>query len=555
MKHQNKSLWHLPLFTLVGVLLLCTLSNTSAQNASQIAEKALASTVYLEMQDRNGAPLGWGSGFFIRHNLIATNYHVIKGAAGGVAKLIGNDRTYTLKGITAMDEINDLVLLHVGDGMYAVKSLPLGDSDAIRIGETVYVLGNPLGLEGTVSKGIISSRRNIDTKELLQMTAPISPGSSGGPVLNQKGNVIGVSASTHRDPSAQNLNFAIPSNYLQVLLNRSGIAKPFSPESEPMSLDFYDFWGVLRGAMGDHEGAIVYFDTAIKLNPDNAVIYRYRGNAKVNLGQYFAAIEDYDMAIHLDSDDATLYHYRGLAKTELGQYLAAIADYDIAIRLEPSFASYYHRGIAKADLGKYLAAIIDYNTAIRLRPDVADTHIKRGLARTGLGQHIAAIIDYNTALRIEPDDATAYYYRGNAKANLGRYFAAIADYDPALHFKPNYIRAYMKRGLAKAESGQHFSAIADYDAVIRLSPDDATAYYYRGVTKANLGQHFSAVADYDTAIRLNPDYAAAYYNRAIAKESLGSLWEAKQDFRIALKLMEQNGDQSAKAKIELRRNR
>ena len=69
----------------------------------------------------------------------------------------------------------------------------IGDSDKVRIGETVYVAGNPKGLEGTFSDGIISSRRDKDTTERLQMTAPISPGSSGGPVLNKKGEVIGVS--------------------------------------------------------------------------------------------------------------------------------------------------------------------------------------------------------------------------------------------------------------------------------------------------------------------------------------------------------------------------
>ena len=559
MKQQNKPLWQLSLFTLVILLLLCTCNNTPAQTMPQGAEKALESTVHIEMHDKDGASLGWGSGFFIRQNVVATNYHVIRGAAGGTAKLIGKDKTYTLKGVTAIDETNDLALLEVGDGMpvYGIKPLALGNSDAVRIGETVYVVGNPLGLEGTVSKGIISGRnRDIEKKKLLQMTAPISPGSSGGPVLNHKGEVIGVSLGGDPRQEAQNLNFAIPSNHLKTLLNRSEIAKPFSPGKQPITPGIYELWGVLRHAMGDHEGAIIYFDDAIKRSPDDVSIYSYRGNAKANLGRYFAAITDYDAAIRLNPDDASIYYYRGNAKAELGQHSAAIADYDITIRLNPDYAIVYHyRGLAKAELGEYFAAIIDYNTAIRLRSDVADTHINRGLARTGLGQYIAAIIDYNKAIHSDPDDATAYYYRGVAKATLGRYFAAIADYDSAIHFKPNYIRAYIKRGLAKTESGQYFAAIADYDAAIRLNPDDATAYYYRGVAKATLGQHFPAVADYDTAIRLNPDYAAAYYNRAIAKESLGSLWEAKQDFRIALKLMEQNGDQSFKTKIEARRNR
>ena len=113
MKHQNKSLWQPLLIIPVIVLIFCTISTVPAQTAPQIAEKALAATVYLEMQDSNGVPLGFGSGFFVRDNLIATNYHVIEGAARGTAKLVGQFSTYTIEGVTATDKTNDLALLKV----------------------------------------------------------------------------------------------------------------------------------------------------------------------------------------------------------------------------------------------------------------------------------------------------------------------------------------------------------------------------------------------------------------------------------------------------------
>ena len=182
MKQKKKLLWQLPLIILVTVLLCCITSN--AQTVPQIAEKALAATVSLEMQDRNGVVLGFGSGFFVRHDLIATNYHVIEGAAHGTAKLAGKDLTYTIEGITAADPTNDLALLKVKlptilGILSGIQPLLLDDSDTVRVGETVYVAGNPLGFEGTISDGIISGRRDRNTKERFQMTAPISPGSSG----------------------------------------------------------------------------------------------------------------------------------------------------------------------------------------------------------------------------------------------------------------------------------------------------------------------------------------------------------------------------------------
>ena len=486
MRHQKKILWHLALVTIVGVLLCCTISN--AQTVPQIAEKALAATVSLEMRDRNGIPLGQGSGFFVRHNLIATNYHVIEGAAHGTAKLAGKDMTYTIEGITVADPTNDLALLKVKlpnilTILVGIQPLTLGDSDTVRVGETVYVVGNPMGLEGTISDGIISSLRNINTKERLQMTAPISPGSSGGPVLNRKGEVIGVSVATYREVYAQNLNFAIPSNDLKTLVARSGIVNPFQEESQSISAETYFIRGREKFGLGDYEAAIADFDAVIRLKPDNTLAYCGRGFAKEGLGQYFAAISDYDTAIRLKPDDAYAYVSRGNAKSNLGQYSAAISD---------------------------------YNTAIRLKPDYAYTYYSRGNAKSNLGQYSAAISDYNTAIRLKPDDAYAYVSRGNAKSNLG----------------------------------QHSAAISDYDTAIRLKPDDVDAYLNRGNAKGRLGQYFAAISDYDTAIRLKPDDALAYYNRGLTKGMLKRFWEEKQDLRTALKLAKQNGDESLKAKIE-----
>ena len=247
MKHRDKLLWTFPRVVIVALLLFCTISTALAQTtlpAEDIAEKALAATVYLEMKDKNGKTLGIGSGFFVKPNLIATNYHVIEGAAKGTAKLVGKYTTYNIEGVTATDKTNDLALLKVT--AYGIKPLSLGDSDVVRIGETVYVAGNPKGLEGTFSDGIISSRRDKNTKERLQMTAPISPGSSGGPVLNRKGEVIGISFAGHQALDAQNLNFAIPSKYLKTLLIRSSTSRPLGQSNVSISAETYLLWGYAK---------------------------------------------------------------------------------------------------------------------------------------------------------------------------------------------------------------------------------------------------------------------------------------------------------------------
>ena len=186
--------------------------------ATPLAQKALNATVYLEVE-RGGGRRARGSGFFVRPGYVATNYHVIEGAETTIARLVGTETTYTMEKIVATDEKHDLAIIKVIGGTAA--ELTLGNSDEIRIGETVYAVGNPKGLQGTVSKGIVSSMRDFGQNGIrIQIDAPISQGNSGGPVLNEKGEVIGVSVSGIQGIDAQNLNFAVPSNYLKALLRR-----------------------------------------------------------------------------------------------------------------------------------------------------------------------------------------------------------------------------------------------------------------------------------------------------------------------------------------------
>ena len=223
--HEMKRFTTNWLWLLCAVVLVCVRANlANAQTAQEIAKKAFGSTVLLVMEDANGQSLSLGSGFFVRDGEIASNLHVVEGAVRGYAKLVGQKTKYDLEGITAVDPERDLVVLKIVPTGSPVLSL--GNSDAVQVGEFVYAVGNPQGLEGTFSQGIVSSIREVGTDKLLQITAPISPGSSGGPVLNSKGKVIGVSVATFR--GGQNLNFAIPVNYLKMLLEKSGPAKPLA---------------------------------------------------------------------------------------------------------------------------------------------------------------------------------------------------------------------------------------------------------------------------------------------------------------------------------------
>ena len=212
-------------FMVGGLVLLCGTTVADDLPRQEIAEIALDSTVHLSFTDAKGNR--WtGSGFVVHDGYIATNHHVVDNMWIGSAKLVGEEEIYPVETILDIDKERDLAIIKVA-GIDA-PALPLGDSNTVQIGDKVYVVGNPRGLEGLFSDGIISAIRGGSADKIFQMTAPISQGSGGGPVFNEKGEVIGVSFAALRD--GQNLNFAVPVNYLKSLANTSFTPTPIQPQ-------------------------------------------------------------------------------------------------------------------------------------------------------------------------------------------------------------------------------------------------------------------------------------------------------------------------------------
>lgn len=306
--HENRLVTPmlLPIRGLCPFVLLGLIASAQA-TPEQLARKAFPSVVMIVTADSGGQPLALGSGFFVRNGVVATNLHVIRGAASGHVKIIGRSGTYPIKGTLAVDAAADLALLRVGGlhcgslgtrsawnldapaapvgaavvqefrayvarvgtsaqrkrlsamsdarlvgallknpGVYRVflskaigamdwncpPSLPLSGSGLPAIGDAVFAVGNPEGLEGTFSDGIVSGIRSGGDQSRVQITAPISPGSSGGPVLDSEGRVAGVAEATLQ--GGQELNFAVPARYLSTLLgNASAAAAPLSALALP----------------------------------------------------------------------------------------------------------------------------------------------------------------------------------------------------------------------------------------------------------------------------------------------------------------------------------
>jgi hypothetical protein len=199
-----------------------------------IAKAANGVIVSIITSDKNGKPVAQGTGFLVsKDGRIVTNYHVIKGASSAVVKL-PDGAFYDVDGVVAFDKARDLAVIKAHGQNFRVVSL--GDSDRVQVGEEIVAIGSPLSLESTVSSGIVSGIRTIKEEggKFLQITAPISPGSSGGPLFNMAGEVVGIT--TLYLKGGENLNFAIPSNDARLLLSAGSKVQDFPVEtSDPLA--------------------------------------------------------------------------------------------------------------------------------------------------------------------------------------------------------------------------------------------------------------------------------------------------------------------------------
>jgi S1-C subfamily serine protease len=172
-------------------------------SVEDIVKYASPAVVTIVVYDKTGDEFAFGSGFFIGSGKILTNAHVVEGAYS--AKVHSLSKTYKEVTIIKRDDDLDLVVLEVNSVGEPIISLA-NDSD-LRVGQRILAIGNPEGLERTVSDGLISAVRNSGGMQEIQISAPISEGSSGGPLLNMQGSVIGVNYAGIDE--GQNLNFAV----------------------------------------------------------------------------------------------------------------------------------------------------------------------------------------------------------------------------------------------------------------------------------------------------------------------------------------------------------
>ena len=340
---KDKMMKKVLLITLIVYLLLPIFLNGA--KANEHITTVLNRVVMIITYDENHQPLSLGSGFFIGNDgEVATNYHVIEGASTAIVKLVAKNIEYDVISVLQKNILHDLAIIKVD---LKITPVTLGDDSLTSIGDRIFAIGNPVGFEGTVSDGIISGFRKIDEKyRLIQITAPISPGSSGGPVVDQNGNVIGITSSTIK--AAQNLNFAVPVKNLKEMLNTPKLNLNFSKENlQPLKKEYVGLspeelnkkalalW--TNGKFSDPNLALKYLNEAIDKDPTYGRAYYTRGYVYFDLKEYHQSIDSFSTALKYNRGVHETYNGRGWVYFTIGEYGNAIQDYSTAISIKPDF--------------------------------------------------------------------------------------------------------------------------------------------------------------------------------------------------------------------------
>jgi hypothetical protein len=207
------------IFLTLTCIAVCSCNNQGSEKNKEETQKQKLSPneIYSQKVDATCTILtdiGQGSGFFVDSNIIVTNYHVIADAKFFEVVLNNVSKKYNVIGYLAIDKINDLVLLMVD---YNNKCLFNIEREIPNPGDHVFSISTPIGLTKILSDGLISGKKNFEGRKLIQITVPISHGSSGCPIINEYGDVVGIAVGGIEE--GNNLNFCIPTSYLTTLLD------------------------------------------------------------------------------------------------------------------------------------------------------------------------------------------------------------------------------------------------------------------------------------------------------------------------------------------------
>ena len=470
------SIRHSPI---ILILVFAFWGETLAQDfLPELVKRVKPSAVAIETFDSRGRTLPRGSGFFIGPGRIITNRHVIERSSRVEIHLLDGKR-FPVKGVLAVDGEGDLALLQADVPPGVALPLPIVSS-VPQEGESIVVVGNPFGLEGSVSNGIVSAVREIPGYgRIIQITAPISPGSSGSPVVNMFGQVIGVA--TLQAAEGQSLNFAVPAERIEQL------------------------------KVGDLQTVSTLTAETQKNKRSIAETYYSQGLAQLSRDDFAKALPFFEKATDTDSNYAEAWYQAGFCYGVLGRHEDALKASKQAAKLRPDWAeTYVNIGASSFALGQYKDAVEAYKRALKLDDDKPETQYGLGLSLNKLGRTDEEIVAYRRALALKPDHANAMEKLGLAYFKKGRYADAAAMFEQLKAYKPDE-KTYNYLGECYYELGKLDESLQAFTTAVGYNADFEQARYNLGRTYMKMGNKDMAQVQYEILKNSRSDWADRLY--------------------------------------------
>ena len=568
MKQYNK---YLLVLLALGILLSCARIPRQLvfQSPARLIESVNDSIVWIESETESG------TGFFVAPDKIVTNIHLVAPVGPIVAKSPDKETPWKIEGVVGFDAKNSLVLLKVvGEG----TPLRLANSDTVQGGEAVSIVGYPDGAYKVTKANILHNIRNSD--EWLPMRATTAQECSGGPVLNWKKRVIGVTTRYGND----SFGSAIPSNTLKGLLARSMPVESLETwqQREPVRAEVRYSFGERKFAVKDYAGALVDFDKAIELNPAYHHAYYARGKVQSHLGDiefaqgdvekaqrlYHQGITNLDKSLQLKNDPeaansqtayskvtkarASMVFVMGWTDT-LNSFFGGsgfFVDEDkIATNIHnvalpgPVFAKLSDKkticaveGVTAYDVENDLVVLKIAGGGTPLRLGDSDT-VQSGERVTAIGYPNAKYkIKQGTIQSIRSTDKwlrmKVELFGGNSGGPALNRSGQVIGINAWASERYGYAipSNVLKVLLAEAKPTESLAAWRERDSI------RAYAYHVQGKVKYMAGHYQEAIADFDKAVQLNPETLYTYYKRGEAKAILGEYEAAIADFDKAIQL-------------------
>ena len=308
----------------------------------QIYQQASQSVVVIHALDTDGNPFNLGSGVVTGRELVTTNCHVIEDAGRIEVAYQGNNFPAT---VAAVHQERDVCQIRVPQ-LSAPRAV-LG-TGRLRVGQRVYAIGAPEGLELTFSEGIVSSLRDFDGSQYIQTSAAISQGSSGGGLFDVEGRLVGITAFFIAE--GQNLNFALPASWI-VDLERAGRPAPKVTMPDTVEARWIRRVADARSKK-DWPGVLTLTQQWVRAMPRSARAWQELGDAYFAINRPRRAIPAYQQSVRYNAESFEVWHSLSATYLALNQYDRAIEASHEALRVRPGHpratynlgAAYYGQG-------------------------------------------------------------------------------------------------------------------------------------------------------------------------------------------------------------------